>query len=203
MNDLDLDALLNDSAPPIHHPATCEVCRVASRPSKATRRMTRAAALVLTIGVIGGVGGVAAATGGASLATRLGWIGDNAVSKKNTDGNTCRIAFRAIPETGVIGQPPTPDDAPEVHEAQAYLSRLDLNTYVVPDEDVQALKEEYRQGLGAAEAAEYTDAYYENQVLFASLVDAVRNHLAAKGMTFDKVVTMESANECTERTFKP
>jgi hypothetical protein len=203
MKNLDLDALLNDSAPPIHHPANCEVCREASRRTKVTRGRTRAAAIVLTAGVTVGIGGVAAATGGASLATHLGWMGDNAVSNTNSDGNRCHVAFRALPETGVIGQPPTLADAPEVREAQAFLSRLDLDAYVVPDEDVQAMKDEYRQGLGAAEAARYTDSYYENQALFVSVVDAVRNHLDAKGMPFDKVVTLESANECTERIFKP
>lgn len=203
MNNLDLDALLNASAPPTQHPAICEVCREASRRTKVTRSRTRAAAIVLTAGVTVGMGGVAAATGGASLATHLGWMGDNAVSNTNSDGNRCRIAFRAVPETGVIGQPPTPADAPEVREAQDFLSRLDLGTYVVPDEDVQALKDEYRQSLGAAEAARYTDSYYDNQALFASVANDVRDHLDGKGLTFDKVVTLEGANECTEPIVEP
>ena len=141
MNDLDLDALLNNSVPLIDHPTTCDVCRDATRRTKTSRRKTQVAAIVLVSGALVGVGGVAAAIDGTSLATHLGWRSDTAVSKTNTDGNTCHLGFRAIPEAGIVGQRPVRADAPEVREAQAYLSSIDLDTYVVPAADVQALKD--------------------------------------------------------------
>lgn len=204
IDDRYLDQVLEQSAPdvdPDEARASARSVFVAHRGARpSVVRGRRAMTLVLVAGGAVGIGATAAAVDGASLATHLGWTADNAVDHTSRDGNECHLAYRAIPETGLVKGPKAGADDPSVLAAQAFLRTLDLDTLSASPADVAALRSEYENGthVGPGEAPDYTDAFFENQVIFMAMVDEVKAELARQGLPSDGVVTFEGANECTD-----
>lgn len=206
IDDRNLDDLLDRSAPYVDRAEAVGVAASAHRAALPARRSgRRIATLALVAGAVVGVGAAAAAVGGDSLATHLGWTADTAINRTASDGNACHLAFRAIPETGLIGRPPTAPDDPSVLAAQDYLRTLDVDSLEVTSAQIDFLKREHDEGdhQGPGEAAAYTEAYYENYAIFIAVVDAVKAELARQGLPADGVVTFEGANECTEAVLQP